>query len=142
MNNPDLAEKLKMSNITPSIFIPTETIKKYNHLVITSNDEPLIGVGASYDYNTKTEAKELVECEDFIKIVELQYPNPIIDIVTLHGDNINWKDKENAISKSKIGTVEQGGVLDGNLHWLVFGENALAISTALCINEKIQKIVR
>lgn len=142
MNNPDLAEKLKMSNITPSFYNPSETIKKYNHLVITINGEPLIGVGASYDYDTKLEANELIKCDDFIKIISTQYPDSILDIVALHGDNINWKDKEYSISKSKIGVVENGGVLDGDLHWLVFGENALAISTALCISEQIQKIVR
>jgi len=133
-----------MSNITPSFYNPSETIKKYNHLVITINGEPLIGVGASYDYDTKLEANELIKCEDFIKIISTQYPSNdfVLNIVSIYGNKINWKEKEYSISKSKIGVVENGGVLDGDLHWLVFGENALAISTALCISEQIQKIVR
>ena len=142
MNNQETAEKLKMSNITPSFYVPTETIKNYKHLVITVNGKPLIGVGASYDYDSKLEANDLIKCDDFIKIVEVQYPNPVLDVVALHGYKIDWQDKEFSISKSKIGVVENGGILDGDLHWLIFGENALAISTALCISEQIQKVVR
>lgn len=134
MNNPDLAEKLKMSNITPSSYVPTETIKNYKHLVITVNSEPLIGVGASYDYDSKTEANELVKSDDFKKIVMAQYPDAVLDIVALHGSNINWKDKEYSICKLKSGI--------NNPHWLIFGENAVAISTGLCASENIQKIIK
>ncbi len=62
-----------------------------------------------------------------------------MEIRAKYGYNISWKDKENAIAKSEAGKVELGDE-QGDLQWIVFGDNALAISTALCTSKEVQKI--
>ncbi|MFX4240241.1 hypothetical protein ACOL3H_07045 [Aliarcobacter butzleri] len=142
MNSQELAEKLKMSNLTPSSYKPTPNIKSYEHLVITVNGKLLMGIGASKDTDSIKEANELLNCSDFRNIIAVQYPDAILDIATIHGSKINWNRIEQSISKSEVGVVEQGGYLNGNLQWIVYGDNALSISTALCINKNIQNIAR
>lgn len=136
----DLGKSLKESTLTPASYAPSNKAKNMQHLVITVNDNLLLlSLGEANDLDSKIEAKALLKSEEFKKIVSVQYPNASLELRAKYGYDIDWKDAENAIAKSKAGKVELDDE-QGDLQWIVFGENSLAIATALCTSKEVQKI--
>lgn len=139
LNKISLSEALKRSCLTPGQYIPSENIKKIDNICLFAGDNLVLALGPTGDARTLLESNLLTESSGLKRISSPEYPEHPITIKVVNGKNIPWKDKENAVVISEPGKVEEGNN-DGDLQWIVFGNNSLSIATALCINEEIQKI--
>ena len=138
-----LEEKLRQSNITPSTYIPSDEVKDMEHIVLTVNKKPLIGIGPVGDKDSINEADQLLVLSSLHEYIFRLFSTEDVKIEVRHipGSEIDWKQEEVAISQKEIGKVEMGDE-DGELHWIIFGDNAMPFAVALCVNEEIQKITK
>lgn len=134
----ELLNKLKDSVLIPATYKPSNKVKNGRLVVLTVNNKPVIALGSCNDNNTKKEAKEFLKSKDITMIMDIQYPNAKLEIYCMEGTEIKWKEVEEAIAKSEKGCIETDG--EGELQWIVFGENAKAIATALCVSKEVQNI--
>lgn len=140
MKNEQIAQGLKESTLTPASYKPTKTIKTYKHAVVMANNIPLVGVGASDDLDTLFEAENLRGCKRLKELAEVDFETEVtLSVGFIDGSEIDWKDEEVAICKSKVGKVEHGNE-DGEVHWIVYGKNSIGLATAMCLSKEIQNI--
>ena len=137
----NLREKLRDSVITPSSYLPTEEIKGSSHSVIYVNDKPFLGIGLSDNKETQEEGRKLLKSEAFkgIAVADFKNESVLLEVRDIEGGDLILKKEEVAISRSEIGKVEKGDE-KGDLIWIVYGDNALPVATALCISPEIQDI--
>lgn len=143
MNKDNLLKKLKESTITIGDYIPSKEVKSMSNVIITLNNEPLLGLGSSSDSKTLIEAKKLIESAKFLELVDKSLSNESLDtfleVQYIQGNNIKWEEKEICIAESEFGKTENGNEV-GNLIWIVFGKRALEFATLLCITKEIECI--
>ena len=139
-----LLSKLKESSITVGSYMPSENVKSMSNVVITLNDKPLLALGSTGDLPTLSESKKLIESPVFFTLVDKTFNKGCTDIFlevkNILGSDINWKEKEICITKSKVGVTELGNE-EADLVWIVFGEEALGFATLLCITKEIESII-
>jgi hypothetical protein len=130
LSNEDMYKRV----IIPTTYSPSAEIKTINHLVITLNGKPLLGLGEYEDDDTQNEANNLIKSESFKLLVDAYcgFQSDNLGIKKIHGSRIPWKEEEFCIAKNNNNT---------DLHWVVFGENAKKLSNALASDDKIIDIM-
>lgn len=120
--------------VIPTTYNPSSQIKVVNHLIITLNNEPLLGLGEYEDMETQNEARNLIDSESFRLLVDAycNFQSDALGIKKIHGSKIPWKEEEFCVAKNNSNT---------DLHWVVFGENAKKLSNALASDNKIIEIM-
>lgn len=134
----ELSLKLKNSCLTPGTYTPSANVRSQEHIAIFAEEKPLISLGFSSDKSSVKEAEDLLK-SNALKQLAAKFKGAEFSIGTFHGSNHDWKATEIAVCDSEKGKVEIGNE-QGDLHWIVFGVNALEIATFLCVNEEVQNI--
>ncbi len=136
----ELAHLLKLSTLTPGIYVPTEDMKNTNHAAVFVNDLPQILCGPAGDPESIAMAKALAKSSHVVDVFKDECLHGGIQTGVMVGRNIDWKEVESAIVAKKSGQVEVGED-SGPVVAIVLNDPAQALTTSLCVTTETARIL-
>jgi len=135
----ELARLLKLSTLTPGIYIPSEAAKNDNHAAVFVGDDPVILCGPSDDPASAAHAEALAASPHVREVYRASGRTDIISSGVVTGNHIKWQASESAVVFKPSGQVEVRGD-NGPLVAIVLNDPTQALTTSLCVTTETARI--
>jgi N12 class adenine-specific DNA methylase/antirestriction protein ArdC/phage/plasmid primase-like uncharacterized protein len=136
----ELARLLKLSTLTPGVYIPTEATKSATHAAVFAGDEAVILCGPADDSASVAQADALAASPKVRELYRVAGRSDQISSGLVAGNHINWQATEAAIVSKPSGQFEVGGD-NGPLVAIVLHDTTQALATTLCVTTETARIL-
>lgn len=136
----ELARLLALSTLTPGSYTPGDHVKTANHMAVFVDEKPVILCGPSDDPASVSQAEALAASPQVQAAFRAAGRSGAIHSGVIAGSHVQWQGAEAAVVSKSSGQVEPGGD-DGPLVAIVLNDPTQALTTSLCVNTAIARIL-